>query len=77
MKQRRITTGEYTYGLPLLLFLRELIKELRDDDQSMILIKYKILIRIDDELQYASLLVSICFKQNIILYKTSFIRLEL
>jgi hypothetical protein len=31
----------------------------------------------DDELKLANLLVSICFKQNMILYKTSFIRLEL
>jgi hypothetical protein len=69
--------GEYTYGLPLLLFFRGgLTKELLD--RSISPTRYKILIRMDDdELQHASLLVSICFNQNMILYETSFIRLEL
>ena len=46
-----MTVGEYTKGLPLLFFRRELTKELVDDDQSISPTRYKILIRIgDDEL---------------------------
>jgi hypothetical protein len=42
-------------------------------DQSINPIRYRILIRMDDELFGASLLDSICFKQNMVLYKASFI----
>ncbi|CAN5618856.1 hypothetical protein BH23THE1_BH23THE1_33430 [soil metagenome] len=70
MKHRRMIVNEYTKGLPLPRrygFLIEL------DDQSINPIRYKMLIRMDDELFVAGLVDSICFKQNMILYKTSFI----
>ena len=65
--------GEYTKGLPLLLRPDLALQ----DDQSMISTRYKILIRMDEELKLAGIVAGICLKQNMILYKTSFIRLEL
>jgi hypothetical protein len=59
--------GENTKGLPL---YRGLI---RLHDQSINPTRYKMLISMDDELFGASLLDSICFKQNMIHYETSFI----
>jgi hypothetical protein len=78
MKHRNMMVGEYTKGLPLLLLLlAPNVVALQDDHSSMIPTRYKILIRIDDELKLAGIIAGICFfNQNMILYKTSFIRLE-
>ena len=47
------------------------------DDQSINPIKYKTLIRIDEELYLVGLVESICFNQNMIHHKTSYICWEL